>query len=128
MPLLLCSMAAALVPHQSSSAGDSEWRVYSQEANGDVHLFDASRLKGGSGVHLVWTRILYQTSVMGASSYQGLVEIDCSERTQRTLQRTFYSDRNWEKPAMSTDMKEKPERPIAEGSAADRLSAILCER
>ena len=63
---------------------------------------------------------------MAAASYESLLEIDCSERTERILQRTFFSDKNWEKPAMNTDMKEKPKRPIVEGSAEERLSEILC--
>ena len=111
------------------SATDSgEWRLYSEEANGDVYYFDASSVKTKAQLHEVWTRIRYNTSVMGASSYQGLLEIDCSARTERTLQRTFFSDNDWEQPAMSTDMKAKPKRSIRAGSAAERLSDLLCAR
>ena len=111
----------------AASAGDDEWRIYSQEANGDVYFFDESRVERADKLRKVWTRIRYKTSVMGASSYQSFLEVDCSERTERILQRTFFSDKNWEKPAMSTDMKEKPKRSIVEDSAAERLSEILCQ-
>ena len=76
----------------------------------------------------VWSRVRYKTSVMGAASYQSLLEIDCSERTERILQNTFFSDKHWEKPAMNTDMTEKPKRPIPKGSATARLSGILCDQ
>ena len=125
--LVIVSLASAVSAGGAAHAGDSEWRVYSEEANGDVHFFDTSRVETTSDLHTVWQRIQYKRSVMGAASYQGLLEIDCSGRTERTLQRTFFSDRQWENPAMSTDMKEKPKRQIREGSAADRLSKILCD-
>ena len=121
---LLVASAASANDHDDD---DGEWRVYSEEANGDVYFFDASRIEETADTHRVWTRIQYKTSVMGASSYQSRLEIDCSERTEKTLQRTFFSDRRWETPAMSTDKKEKPKRPIAAGSAAERLLEILCE-
>lgn len=122
------SIMAPLMFCEYADAGDSEWIIYAQEENGDIYFFDAAQLERNSKFHLVWTRIRYKTSVMGASSYQSLLEVDCSERTERTLQRTFFSDSDWEKPAMSTDMKAKPKRPIMEGSAAERLYGILCEQ
>ena len=125
---LFSSMVFAFAPTLAPAAGDGEWRVYSEETNGDVYFFDASRIKGTANLHRVWTRIRYKTSVMGASSYQSLLEVDCSERTQRILQRTFFSDGHWGEPAMSTDTREKPKRPIVENSAAARLSEILCEQ
>ncbi len=125
---LICSVVSAFLVTNSTAAGDNEWRIYSQEANGDVHFFDTSRVKKTGDVRTVWNRIRYKTSVMGASSYQSLMEVDCSERTERTLQRTFFSDKDWEKPAMSTDSKKKPKRPIAKGSAPERLSKILCDQ
>ena len=124
--LLICSMACAFLLPSASAAGDSDWRVYSKEANGDVHFFDPSRVEETREAHRVWIRIQYKTSVMGASSYQSLMELDCSARTERILQRTFFSDDGWEKPAMNTDFREKPKRPIAEGSASARLSEIVC--
>lgn len=127
-PPLYYSVALVLAASAVSSAGDGEWRIYSQEANGDVYFFDASRVKRTGDLHKVWTRIRYKTSLMGASSYRSLLEVDCSERTIKTLQRTFFSDKQWEKPAMSTDMNEKPKRAIGDGSAAERLSEILCDQ
>lgn len=118
---------AVLVPCEPALAENSTWRIYSEEPNGDVYFFDEARLELNSHSRRVWTRIRYKTSVMGASTYQSLLEIRCDERTEKTLQRTFFSDRKWEVPAMSTDMKEKPKRPIVDGSATDRLSIILCE-
>ncbi|MEM7745780.1 MAG: surface-adhesin E family protein [Pseudomonadota bacterium] len=110
----------------ASVAQDTRWQIYSEEANGDVYFFDASQLNPKSRLHGVWTRTQYKTSVMGASSYQSFVELDCADRTVRTLQRTFFSDKHWEKPAMSTDMTAKPKRAIRKGSATERLYDILC--
>lgn len=106
--------------------GEGEWRTYSQELNGDVYFFDASRVEVSSNLRKVWSRIRYKTSVMGAQSYQSLLEIDCAERTERVLQNTFFSDKHWKEPAMNTDMTERPKRLIAAGSATERLSGILC--
>ena len=106
--------------------GEGEWRTYSQELNGDVYFFDASRVEASSNLRKVWSRIRYKTSVMGAQSYQSLLEIDCAERTERVLQNTFFSDKHWKEPAMNTDMTERPKRLIATGSATERLSGILC--
>ena len=125
-PILLCSIAFALLTNAVVSADESTWRIYSEAANGDVHFFDPSRVERKSALHTVWTRIRYKRNVMAASSYQSLLEIDCSNGTEQTLQRTFFTDRVWEVPAMMTDMKPKRKRPIRKGSAAERLSAILC--
>ena len=121
------SMAFAVSASKASAIEESEWRVYSEEANGDVHFFDPSRVSRTSNTRTVWKRIRYKRNVMAAASYESLIEIDCAEGTERILQRTFFSDKNWEEPAMNTDTKEKPQRPIVKGSATERLSKILCE-
>lgn len=121
------SLMSAFGATLSAAADEIDWQIYSEETNGDVYFFDKSRVETSSDLYKVWTRIRYKTSVMGASSYQSLMEVDCSARTEKTLQRTFFSDREWESPAMSTDKKEKRKRSIREGSATDRLSKILCE-
>lgn len=125
---LICSALAAFVASGASAAGDGEgeWRSYSQEPNGDIYFFDTSRVEKTDNGHRVWSRVRYKTSVMGAASYQSLLEIDCAERTERILQNTFFSDKHWENPAMNTDMMEKPKRQITTGSATERLSGILC--
>ena len=64
---------------------------------------------------------------MGASSYQSLMKIDCSEYSETTLERTFYTDKNWTTPAMATDTKEKPKVSIHVNSATERLADILCK-
>ena len=111
-----------------ASAADGDWRIYSKEANGNVHFFDTLRVQEDAHLRKIWQRIRYKGSVMGASSYQALLEVDCAGRTQQVLQRTFFSDKNWENPAMSTDTKAKQKRRIAEGSAAARLSEIVCNQ
>ena len=103
------------------------WVEYSTLANGDVYFYDDARVQTNGNLVNVWHRIRYKTSIMGASSYQGLVKIDCSEHSETTLQRTFYSDKNWTMPAMATDMKQKPTMPIAANSATERLASILCQ-
>lgn len=118
--------AAGVSSAPAVASVEGEWRTYSQELNGDVYFFDASRVEGNSNLRRVWSRVRYKTSVMGAQSYQSLLEIDCSERTERILQNTFFSDKHWKDPAMNTDMTERPKRLIAVGSATERLSGILC--
>ena len=112
----------------ATSDEDSKWRIYSEEPNGDVHFFDPSRVEKNDNSNKVWSRIRYKTSIMGAASYQSLLEIDCSERTEKILQNTFFSDKQWERPAMSTDRSEKPKKQIVQDSAVWRLSEILCEK
>jgi hypothetical protein len=125
---LACLVVSATGASLSSAGGDGQgdWRTYSKELNGDVYFFDASRVEASSNLRKVWSRIRYMTSVMGAQSYQSLLEIDCAERTEKILQNTFFSDKHWKEPAMNTDMTEKPKRLIAVGSATERLSSILC--
>ena len=129
MAILICATALNIIASDSlvASNGEGEWQLYSQEPNGDVHFYDQTRVKSDANLHQVWNRIRYKTSIMGAASYQSLLEIDCVGGTERILQNTFFSDKHWEKPAMNTDRSEKPERLIAEDSASERLSAILCD-
>ena len=126
-PLLIYCIASTFAACGVSIAGDGEWRAYSEEADGDVYFYDASRVQRTRRTHTVWQRIQYKRSVMGASSYQSRLEVDCSEHTVKILQRTFFSDKHWQNPAMNTDMKEKPKRSIVAGSAVERLSEILCD-
>ena len=107
-------------------AASDDWRIYAEPAKGDVYFYDPMRIEARPDVKAVWTRIRYKNSVMGAASYEGLLEVDCVEQTERTLQRTFFSDRNWEDPAMATDMKVKKKRRIRAGSATAQLAAIVC--
>ena len=123
---LICLVASAVTAGGFAAAKDEAWQKYSEQANGDVYFYDTSRLKSTSDVHTVWMRIRYKRNVMAAASYQSLLEVDCSERTERTLQRTFFTDRHWEQPAMKTDMKPKKKRVIRKNSANERLADILC--
>ncbi|MDH5528672.1 MAG: hypothetical protein OEY05_01425 [Paracoccaceae bacterium] len=111
----------------ASDAGDDEWIIYAEKANGDLYFYDPSRVQRSSTLRHVWNGIRYKTSVMGASSFLSLLEIDCSERTQRTLQSTFFTDAHWENAAMKTDTKEKPKKEIAVGSTTERLAQIVCD-
>ena len=105
----------------------AEWVEYSTGANGDVFYFDDARVQKDGNLVNVWNRIRYKTSVMGASSYQSFIKIDCSEYSETTLQRTFYSDKNWTTPAMATDVKKKPKMSINANSSTERLADIVCE-
>ncbi len=101
--------------------------MYAQEANGDAHFYDPSRVEEIDSLRRVWNGVRYKTSVMGAASFLSLLEIDCTERTEKMLQSTFFTDRNWEKPAMATDMAEKPKRQIEVGSVTEQLTEVLCD-
>ena len=106
----------------------AEWVVYSKRTNGDVYFYDDARVQRNGNFVSVWNRIRYRTSVMAASSYQSLIEIDCSEYSETTLQRTFYTDKNWNTPAMATDTNKKPKVAINANSATERLADILCKQ
>jgi len=105
----------------------AEWIEYSTESNGDTHFFDDARAQKSGNEVLVWTRVRYKTSVMGASSYQSLLRLDCSENSETVLQNTFYSDRDWNTPAMATNTTAKPKMPVEEKSATGQLVNILCK-
>jgi len=126
---LICATASIVMTGGASAADapEDEWLQYAQKLNGDLYFFDPSRVERNGNLRRVWSGIRYGTSVMGASSYLSLLEIDCSERTERTLQSTFFTDKHWKKPAMTTDTKEKPKRRILAGSEAERLVEILCD-
>lgn len=106
----------------------ADWVEYSTRANGDVYFFDDSRVQKSADQIKVWNRIRYKTSIMGASSYQSLMKIDCSDQAETTLQSTFYSDKDWSTPAMATNMKEKPKKNINKNSATKQLAELLCKK
>lgn len=105
----------------------ADWVEYSIMPNGDVFLYDNERLEKKGDQITVWTRVRYKTSVMAASSYQSLSLLDCSENSETVLQSTFYTDRNWIKPAMATNTNAKPEKLIKPNSAMWQLVIILCK-
>lgn len=105
----------------------AEWVEYSTRANGDVFYFDNGRVQKNGNQISVWNRVRYKTSVMGASSHQSFLRLDCSEHSETTLQSTFYSDKEWATPAMATNTKEKPKKNIKANSAMEELANILCK-
>jgi len=104
----------------------SEWVEYLNKTNGDVLFYDKASVQKNGNLVSVWNRIQFKTSVMGASSFQNHLKIDCFEHSETTLQRTFYSDKDWTTPTMSTDYKQKPKKHIEENSATEYLANILC--
>ena len=127
---LLIVSAASIVTVSNAlatGAGDAEWVMYAEEANGDLYFYDPSRVERIDTLRHVWNGVRYKTSVMGASSFLGLLEIDCSQRTEKTLQSTFFTDEHWKRAAMKTDTTEKPKKRIAVGSATERLTEIVCD-
>ena len=105
----------------------AEWKEYSTRANGDVFYFDDARVQKDGSLVNVWSRVRYKSSVMGASSYQSFISIDCSEYSETTLQSTYYIDRDWTTPAMATDTQQKPKVYMDANSATQRLAEILCQ-
>lgn len=118
LPILLLSF---------SSNSLAEWAEYTTMPNGDVYFFDQARVETNGTQIGVWTRVRYKTSVMGASSYQNLLSLDCSENSETVLQSTFYTDRDWNTPAMATNTTAKPEKKVKPNSATARLIDILCK-
>ncbi len=110
-----------------SSSAMAEWVEYLAKSNGDVYYYDTKRVEKNGEQVTVWARIRYKTSVMAASSYQSLLKIDCSKNTETVLQSTFFTDREWAKPAMATNTNAKPEKRIEKNSATLELSSILCK-
>lgn len=88
----------------------AEWIEYSSRSNGDVFFFDDARVEKSGNEIRVWTRIRYKTSVMAASSYQSLLRLDCAENSETVLQSTFFTDKDWAKPAMATNTHAKPKK------------------
>ena len=102
--------------------------MYSEQANGDLYFYDPSRVEKFESSRRVWNGIRYKTSLMGAFSFLSLLEIDCANRTEKTLQSTFFSDKNWEQAAMKTDRSESAKRQIKEDSSVERLADIVCDQ
>ena len=104
----------------------AEWVEYTTRSNGDVYYYDDSRVEINGNQISVWSRIRFKTSVMAASSYESFLRLDCSENSETILQSTFYSDKNWNKPAMATNTNPKPKKYIKTNSATRQLINILC--
>jgi len=111
----------------SSSNLMAEWVEFSTRSNGDVYFFDDARVERDGSQINVWTRIRYKTSVMAASSYQSNIRLDCTEKSETTLQSTFYTDKNWDTPAMATNFNAKPKKKVRPNSVTWRLVDILCK-
>jgi len=104
----------------------AEWVEYTTRSNGDMYYYDDSRVEINGNQISVWSRIRFKTSVMAASSYESFLLLDCSENSETILQSTFYSDKNWNKPAMATNTNAKPKKYIKANSATRQLINILC--
>lgn len=110
-----------------SSSLLADWVEYSTKSNGDVFYFDNARVeKTGSQIR-VWTRVRFKSSVMVSSSYQSLLKLDCSENSETVLQSTYYTDRDWDKPAMSTNTNAKPKTLVKPNSTTGQLVNLLCK-
>jgi hypothetical protein len=110
-----------------SCSSFAECIEFSTRPNGNVHFFDDARIERSGSQISVWTRVRYKTSVMAASSYQSLVRLDCTENSETIVQDTFFTDKDWAKPAMATNTNEKPTVPVRENSATQELMSILCK-
>jgi len=105
----------------------AEWVEYSTKSNGDVFYYDSERVEKNDHQISVWTRVRFKTSVMAASSYQSLLRLDCSRNTETVLQSTFYTDKDWNTPAMATNTNAKPTTPVKPNSVTEQLVSILCK-
>lgn len=121
------ALTAATTGASASGGGEKEWVMYAEEPNGNLLFYDRARVEEIDTLRRVWNGVRYKTSLMGAFSFLSLVEIDCSEGTEKTLQSTFFSDENWEKAAMATDTSVKPKTKIAAGSTMEHLANLVCD-
>ena len=127
---LLIAIAVSTAATSDASAIDSEkneWVNYAEVANGDLYFYDPSRVEKIGTMRRVWNGVRYKTSLMGAFSFLSLLEIDCSKRTEKTLQSTFFTDKHWERAAMKTNTKETANRQIEAGSTVERLAELVCD-
>jgi hypothetical protein len=129
LAFLIFASASEVTINNASAAGvgEGEWVMYAQDANGDVHFYDPSQVEKIGMQRRVLHGVRYRTSVMGASSFSSLMEIDCFEWTEKALQRTYFIDEHWLKAAMKTDTTEKPKRSIVAGSSKAQLAEIVCD-
>jgi len=104
----------------------AEWVEYSIKSNGDVLFYDDARVEKSGSQISVWTRVRFKTSVMAASSYQSYLRLDCSDNSETVVQSTFYTDKDWNIPAMATNMNEKPKTMVKPESATGKLISMLC--
>ena len=127
---MLIAIAVSTAATSDASAIDSEkneWVNYAEVANGDLYFYDPSRVEKIGTMRRVWNGVRYKTSLMGAFSFLSLLEIDCSKRTEKTLQSTFFTDKHWERAAMKTNTKETANRQIEAGSTVERLAELVCD-
>jgi len=117
LPILLLTVSSNTV---------AEWIEYSTRPNGDVYFYDDTRVDTSNNQITVWSRVRYKTSIMAASSYQSLLRLNCTANSETELQSTFYTDKDWNTPAMATNTNVKPERAIKASSASEELLTILC--
>lgn len=110
-----------------SCSAVAEWVEYFTKPNGDVFYFDDARVEMDGNEITVWSRIRYKTSVMAASSYQSFSRLDCAEKSEIVLESTFYTDKEWNTPAMATNTNAKPKKMVKTNSATGQLVKILCE-
>ncbi len=64
---------------------------------------------------------------MAASSYQSFLRLDCAEKSETELQSTFYTDKDWNTPAMATNTNAKPKIMVKPDSTTAKLMDILCK-
>lgn len=121
-------MKRILLPMLLACSGNvmADWIEFSTRGNGDVYFYDKARINKEGSLVTVWTRVRYKTSVMAASSYQSLVRINCAEQSEVIVQHTFFTDKDWTKPAMATNTNEKPKIKVQQNTASALLVDKVC--
>jgi|GEM_PF-936031 len=111
-----------------SCSSIAKWVEYSARANGDVYFYDNARVKEVGHQVSVWSRVRYKSSLMGSLSYQSYLQIDCAQYSEKVLQSTFFSDKDWTMPAMATNTSKKPKKAITKNSVTRQLADLLCKK
>lgn len=127
--LTVCLILGGASARSATSDTDSpsDWQPYHQRNNGDAFFYDRrSVVRQGDRIQ-VERRVRFRASLMGAYSYQELLEIDCKQLKERALRKAFFSDPQWRIPAMAPDTSQQPFLRIDETSPTRQLVDVFCE-
>lgn len=76
--------------------GESEWKIVSISVDKDTHYVDVSSIRVKDDQRRAWVRVKYGYEMTaGTKSNRSLVEFDCGDQKNRSLQTEFFKTSNW---------------------------------